>query len=498
MRYLPRTVGEPPGAQVLGVFALGNVAGAVVVFSYLTFTGQSSVSDVQEDAFRGFLLLGAYLALTGFLGAVLGGREVRTLAWWYEGRQPTPAERRRALELPGRFAALSLIAWCGGVALFSSASIVVGDDLSDAVRTGVGIFLGGCTTSTACALVIERVLRPVFGEILGDGQDLPRTTLGVRRRIMFAWALGSGVPLMGIVVAPIQPVEALSDLAVLAAIGLVSGAVLLGVATRSVSDRLASVRAALASVRAGDLDVQITVDEAGEVGNLQAGVNAMVRGLQERQILADLFGRHVGADVARMALEEGVHLGGEQRDVSILFLDVTGSTWIAATRPPAEVVAMLNRLFAVVVRIVQEEGGWVDKFEGDAALCVFGAPAQLDDHATRALRTARRLREAIRDVDVGIGVSTGLVVAGNIGSEARFEYTVVGDPVNEASRLTEEAKVRAGGVLAARCSVERAAQSERDWWVPAATIPLRGRPEPTSTFEPRLSSREPGAPSPLI
>jgi adenylate cyclase len=307
----------------------------------------------------------------------------------------------------------------------------------------------------------------------------------VRPRIALAWWLGSGVPLLGVALSPIFPDQTATDLAVLGAIGIVSGVSTIAIASHSVSDRLASVRAAIARVRMGDLDVEVPVDEAGEIGQLQAGVNEMVRGLQERQLIADLFGRHVGADVARRALEEGVHLGGEQRDVSVLFVDVTGSTWLAATRAPTEVVAMLNRLFAVVVAVVEEEGGWVDKFEGDAALCVFGAPGPLREHATRALRAARKIRERV-DIDVGIGVSSGTVVAGNIGSEARFEYTMIGDPVNEASRLTESAKARDGRVLASQRTVDRALPSEREHWAAGDVIPLRGRPEATATYEPKL------------
>jgi len=471
-------------------FGGANLVGAIVVFLYLAVAGQESPADVREDLTRGAAILLVYLTVSGVAGLLLGLRELRALAWWREGRPPAPAERIATLLLPRRFLLLSLLAWAGGNVVFAIAGIIEGDTARDVFRSTVGTVLGAMATGAACALLLDRALRPAFARVLRDG-PMPTVALGVRQRIVLAWALGSGVPLVAIAAAPLGPDEpTVFDLAVLAAIGLVAGGALLSVATRSVSDRLASVRHALARVRAGNLDAEVPVDEAGEVGTLQAGVNDMVRGLRERQVLADLFGRHVGADVARLALEGGVHLGGEQRHVSILFLDVTGSTWLAATRPPTEVVAMLNRLFAVVVHVVEDEGGWVDKFEGDAAMCVFGAPASLADHATHVLRAARRLRDAVDTIDFGIGVSSGVVVAGNIGAEARFEYTVVGDPVNEAARLTEEAKSRPRRVLAAQRTVERAAQSERDCWRSAETLPLRGRPEPTPTFEPMLSRRD--------
>ena len=150
--------------------------------------------------------------------------------------------------------------------------------------------------------------------------------------------------------------------------------------------------------------------------------------------------------MAAAALEnEGeVELGGEQRELAAVFVDLIGSTRMASRRPPQEVVALLNRFFRLVVEVVEEHGGWVNKFEGDAALCVFGAPIARPDAAGDALRAARTLGERIESelegADAGIGVSAGLAVAGNVGSRERFEYTVVGDPVNEAARLCELAR----------------------------------------------------------
>jgi adenylate cyclase len=178
-----------------------------------------------------------------------------------------------------------------------------------------------------------------------------------------------------------------------------------------------------------------------------------------------------------------IELGGEVREVAVLFVDVIGSTTLAATRPPTEVVDLLNRFFGVVVAEVTEHGGLVNKFEGDAALAVFGAPTELPDAAGRALAAARamgrRLREEVPECQAGIGVSAGPAVAGNVGAESRFEYTVIGDPVNEAARLTELAKSVPGRIVASMRAVSGAAPGEAVRWRESGRETLRGRTEVT-------------------
>src|SRR5207248_7522336 len=176
-----------------------------------------------------------------------------------------------------------------------------------------------------------------------------------------------------------------------AIVALVAGAVATFAAAKSIAEPIAAVRRALARVQEGDLDVEVKVDDASEVGLLQAGFNRMVQGLRERERIRDLFGRHVGEDVARQALEAGIGLGGEVREAAVVFIDVVGSTSLAARVPPAEVVARLNGFFTLVLEVVHRHGGWVNKFEGDAALCVFGVPTPTSDPAGRALATAREL-----------------------------------------------------------------------------------------------------------
>jgi len=236
-------------------------------------------------------------------------------------------------------------------------------------------------------------------------------------------------------------------------------------------------------VEEGDFDARVEVDDASEVGLLQAGFNRMAAGLEERERVRDLFGRQVGRDVAQAALDGEVRLGGEVRDVAVLFVDVTGSTNLAARRPPEEVVELLNRFFAIVVEATENHCGWVNKFEGDAALCVFGAPVSMEDAPGAALAAARelcrRLRDELPEIGFGIGVSAGPAVAGNVGAEERFEYTVIGDPVNEAARLCELAKEREERIAASERAIESAAADERLHWSLGESVTLRGRDEPT-------------------
>ena len=226
------------------------------------------------------------------------------------------------------------------------------------------------------------------------------------------------------------------------------------------------------------------------MGLLQAGFNDMATGLRERERIRDLFGRHVGADVARHALaREHVELGGEECTVAVLFVDLIGSTTLAATNPPQRVVELLNRFFAEAVTVVERHGGWVNKFEGDAALAIFGAPVEVEDPFGSALRAARelaeRLRARVQGIEAAIGVASGVAVAGQIGAEQRFEYTVIGDPVNEAARLTELAKGRPGRLLASGVTIERADAAEAERWELGEAVSLRGRTRPTDVAAPR-------------
>jgi adenylate cyclase len=484
--------------EITAAGLLANALGAVVVTVFLQWlTFGTGLSDRHS---RVSLALAAVYGLAATLVSFWrAGRMLPAATGWLaQDREPTPAERAAALALPARLAVQVFESWVGAAVLFGVLNVtVLASSGVRAVQVAATVALGGLTTCMAFFLAGERRLRPLFASALSGAPPTRPAAIGIRPRLVLSWALGSGVVLLGLVLVPLATehhhrAHLVGSTVFLAVTGLVAGLALTVLAARSVADPIEEVRAGLRRVQAGDLDVQVTVDDGGEVGLLQAGFNDMVAGLRERLLYRDLLDRHVGGEVARHAVEHGVGLGGEVREVSALFVDVIGSTAMAQQRPATEVVALLNQLFALVVRAVTAEGGWINKFEGDAALCVFGAPADQPDHAARALRAARRLGrelagwQATGGLDAAVGVSSGPAVAGNVGAEERYEYTVIGDPVNEAARVCEVAKARPGRVLASGAAVAAAAigDGEPSRWAAAGAETLRGRAQPTALFGP--------------
>ena len=471
-----------------------NVIGAGPVASILLLVRPSGGTD-PDFVLASFIAVPVYVAVAVVVGATVGTRTTfRALRWAYEGREPTENDRIRTLRVPRTLTFVQAGLWAFATALFSGLALLLDPSLFTTELLAIGIT--GALISAIAYLVTEFVLRPVAARALIDGVPSQTRGSGVRRRMIGFWAIGSGVPAAGTVVVGIL---ALTDDEItrtrLAVVAIVLGVVVLVVGlfitalnARAVVNPLASVRWGLERLEDGEYGVDVAVYDGTELGLLQSGFNRMSAGLAERERMRDLFGRHVGQDVAAAALEADVELGGEVRVVSVLFVDVKGSTTLATQRPPAEVVDVLNRFCAVVVAEVDRCHGLVNKFMGDAVLAVFGAPVPREDHATDALRAARgmaaRLREELPDIDFGVGVATGEAVAGNVGDQQRFEYTVIGDAVNTAARLTELAKDRDGRVVVAAASLEAAEPDEAAHWHEDGEEVLRGRSEPTGLAVP--------------
>jgi adenylate cyclase len=432
----------------------------------------------------------AYLVVALPAATVAGLRRQRvTNRWLMAGREPTSDEAGRALRLPVDTALIAALIWLLAAVLVGIVAAVAFPDPLIGLRTAVATLLGGVVTAGVTYLLVARAARAVTAIALAAHPPAGQLTLGVRPRLLLTWGLTSGVPMLGVVLLYLDPSNpgGPGELPVifLVVVALLVGALATLLTARAVGQPLRDLRQAVTRVGEGDYDVAVVVDDAGEIGLLQEGVNRMAAGLAEREKLRDLFGRHVGTTVAQRALATGVSLGGEERTVAALFVDIAGSTSLVRRTGPEEMVGLLNRFFEIVVETIEDEGGLVNKFEGDAALCVFGAPADHDDPAGAALRAARRICDAVAaagEVDVGVGVSCGPVWAGQVGAASRLEYTVIGDPVNEAARLTDLAKDHPCRAMASEATVLAAAPGEREHWVRDAEVELRGRGVPTTTW----------------
>ncbi|HEX8054281.1 MAG TPA: adenylate/guanylate cyclase domain-containing protein [Thermoleophilaceae bacterium] len=495
----------------LGILA--NGLGAFDTFFFLTFLlpptfdGYDSTSAIAVNA----VVFAVLLPTTFVLGTRWGYRASDSLRDWVGVRDPTPAEREQALSIAYVQAAMAARFWILGAVIFSTLNVVGGiaagaGALGGAI-VGLTLILGGITTSGVHYLAAERMLRPVTTLALSAAPPVAPSGPGVGVRVLMVWLLATGTPLLGLSAVGVSGLFADIDgellaggVLFLAMVAGFSGLIATKLTATSLSESLAGMRSALGRIEEGDYDVQVPVDDSSEIGLVQVGLNRMAAGLAERERLQDLFGRHVGRDVARAALDGGVKLGGEVREVGVLLVDLVGSTWMATRLPPEQVVALLNRFFSLVVEVVESYGGMVNKFEGDGALCVFGAPVAREDPAGAALCAARELRarltDELPDVDAGIGVSAGEAVAGNVGAEERFEYTVIGDPVNEAARLSELAKRRPERLVASGSAVDCASGEERGRWLAGEEEILRGRDEPTrlAVVATRSGSRGSAAP----
>lgn len=429
-----------------------------------------------------------YILATGILGTWwVHVRTLSDLRWAIEDRPPTKADQRNTALTPWRIAVTHLVLW--GLAAVVGTVLYGSYDTDFIPRFALAVSFCGMAVAATSYLGAEFALRPIAATALAAGAPPHRFAPGIVGRTMAVWMLGSGVPVIGIgliallslTMGNLSQRELEIGIIICAAITLVVGFLLMWIVAWLTATPVRVVQAALKRVEEGDLTTDMVVFDGTELGELQRGFNSMVEGLREREAVRDLFSKHVGREVAAAAELQRPRLGGEERHVAVVFIDIVGSTQMVSSRPAIEIVELLNRFFSVIVEEVDRNRGLVNKFEGDAVLAIFGAPVTLKNPeeealaATRAI--ARRLRLEVPDCPARIGVASGQVVAGNVGSAERFEYTVIGGPVNKAARLADLARSEPSRALASADTVAAASEREQRFWRPVRPVRLRGYDE---------------------
>jgi class 3 adenylate cyclase len=355
------------------------------------------------------------------------------------------------------------------VVLLIAAGVVAGADGPRLVQYGIlGVAAGMSTALIGVHNSGEGALRPVRAALAGNseiGDSLPRSRPTFAHWLglsivgsIFTFAVMAAMVVIAVNGGNMSPVLAV---VIAGALTLVIGVPVTVVAMLSPTFRpIRDLADATERVAAGDYTQRLPVVQDDDLGVLVASFNRMQAGLSERQRLQAAFGTYVDPTLAARLLEQGDDVfTGERREVTMMFIDIRDFTPYAEANPAEDTVARLNDLFEIVVPAVVDAGGHVNKFLGDGALAVFGAPNDLTDHADAALSVALSIQRTVAEhfggtLRIGIGINTGVVIAGTIGGGGKLEFTLIGDAVNIAARVEQLTKTTLDPVLLTQQSVD--------------------------------------------
>jgi class 3 adenylate cyclase len=308
----------------------------------------------------------------------------------------------------------------------------------------------GATGDPLETRVLQEMQERNFGAVFGEGLP-PDRIIGFYKVPSTNWFLVLSSP--GVVIlAPIVRFQL--NYALLGALALLITALLLRWNTVPVAKAVGGISEASARVEQGDYSVHVDEGRSDEVGVLARSFNRMTEGLRKRELIERTFGRYMDKDVAEDLLNrpEALRLGGEKRTVTILMADLRDFTPISERLPPEQVIKIVNRHFSRMIEVIHHYRGIIVDFYGDSVLVFFdGSDSDLSERAADAVRSAvdmmaqmkpqaeENRKEDLPEISMGIGVHTGEVIVGNIGSETRTKYGIVGSAVNETHRIQAEA-----------------------------------------------------------
>jgi class 3 adenylate cyclase len=386
-----------------------------------------------------------------------GRRWIRLVEQWAAGH-----EVDRAAALEGTYSyvrwATSKAVWAYGIwaaVLSVVVGAITGATWSRLIQYGIlGAVVGVAVPLIAHRSIVEAIMRPPRIALTGDtgiGDSLPRSrpTFAARSNVSVvavAFAFAVGGAWLAAVFAAVSDAVILS--VVIGCVVTVVFAVPISVGS-GFSQSLQPIRdlaKGAERVAAGDYSQRLPVVQDDDLGALAASFNRMQAGLAERQRLQVAFGTYVDPGLAARLLDQGDDVfTGERREVTVMFVDIRDFTPFAEANTAEDTVARLNALFEIVVPAVVDAGGHVNKFLGDGALAVFGAPNDLADHADAAVNAAVLIHRLVverfgGELRIGIGINTGVVIAGTIGGGGKLEFTLIGDTVNVAARVEQLTK----------------------------------------------------------
>ncbi len=384
--------------------------------------------------------------------------------------------KRKAIQLPAYIALISFLVWILAGFIFSLLHPVVtqvlyGIDLPDltiCLKQFFGItFVGGLITALFLYFTIERYWRGSIPKFFPEGdlshvKDAFKLQVHDRLYITFIAISLVPLPLLGIVaytkaqalhkadaIVSAQLLSSLFMEIIIITVICVAFSIILSIfVSMSVSTPLHKLENAMKEVEKGNLDVRVEIVSNDEIGSVTEGFNLMVKGLKESESIKDSFGKYVSQEIRDEILNGRISLDGEMKRATLLFSDLRDFTPLVESMHPKEVVTIMNQYFTQMTEAIKENRGLVLQYVGDEIEAVFGAPVSYEDHTDMAVKAALEMRRRLIELNKnfekqgvnplrhGIGIHTGAVLAGNIGSKDRISYALVGDTVNLASRIT--------------------------------------------------------------
>lgn len=482
------------------------VVGGLPIWVTLGVVG-AEIEGVDVSILSLVVINAAASVVLGWLSMTVGGDSVwEHVHAWAAGRPSSARVTLEATYVAGRAATRNgAVQATSNAALGQSLPIVLADaPITRALAyAAVGALFGLALDLVAAHAWAESLWRPVRAELTAGsdvGDDLPRprpsfathASVSVLATVVcFAYA-GVGIGAMFDVRDDVWLLAAI-PLGLLVAFGFTNT---LSIGFAPALRPLRDLETAAARVADGDFTQRIPVVQDDDLGTLASSFNRMQDGLAERERLQAAFGSYVDPELARRLLaQHGDLFSGDRVDVTVMFVDIRDFTPFAEANTAEDTVAHLNTLFAIVIDAVDDAGGHVNKFLGDGAMVVFGAPERVDDHADRAVACAARIQHAVTagfggTTRLGIGINTGTVIAGTIGSPKKLEFTLIGDAVNVAARVEQLTKVTGDAVLVTQQTLDSLA-GPRHAYVDRGMHHLKGKAEPVTVHALDIAAPEP-------
>ena len=471
--------------KIIGILlGLGNLLGGCSTFFYFKYFLPSTENDPSIPGYYDVLFFLAGMTMLASLGFILLKRKsVRTLYEVAECRRDISEFdssmvhhlQRGALQYPMVVTVISFLIWnlAGFIFGFMEPLItartfnLATPDLVLCLRQFLGIILlGGGVTCLVLFFVLENAWRPYLPLFFPQGH-LNRVKhgfkLSVRKRFLVVTLGIILIPFPIIattIVAKIQQLHLADvvirsdlisslywELAFISMDSLTIAFILAYFLAKSISTPLLQIKKAIKAVENNDLDCRVEIMSNDELGDVAQGINAMIFSLNESRRVRDSFGRYMGKEIRDEIMSGKIPMDGEMKRVTLLFSDLRNFTVLVEKNHPRQVVKILNQYFNEMTLAVKEHKGLILQYVGDEIEAVFGAPVGFDDHPEMAVQAALEMRkrlialniilekQGVEPLEHGIGLHSGAVLAGNIGSEERMSYALVGDTVNTASRI---------------------------------------------------------------